>query len=127
MISCSSAESSTVRVTGPIWSSDEAMAIAPKRETPPYVGLTPTVPVSAPGWRIEPPVSVPRASGASNALTAAAEPPPDPPGTRSTSHGLLVFWYAECSVDEPCANSSRFVLPSSGMCAALSFSITVAS
>ena len=34
---------------------------------------------------------------------------------------------AECSVDEPCANSSRFVLPSSGMCAALSFSITVAS
>ena len=28
-------------------------------DTPPYVGLTPTVPVTAAGWRIEPPVSVP--------------------------------------------------------------------
>ena len=35
MISCSSAESRTVRETGPIWSSDDAIAIAPKRETPP--------------------------------------------------------------------------------------------
>ena len=31
----------------------------------------PTVPVTAPGWRIEPPVSVPMASGASYAATAA--------------------------------------------------------
>ena len=35
MISCSNAESSTVRLTGPIWSSELAIAIAPKRLTPP--------------------------------------------------------------------------------------------
>ena len=40
------------------------------------------------GWRIEPPVSVPRASGASQAATAAAEPPLEPPGMRSRSHGI---------------------------------------
>ena len=72
-------------------------------------------------------MSVPRASGASKAATAEAEPPPEPPGTRSVSHGLWVGPNAECSVEEPCANSSRFVLPSSGMPAALSFSMTVAS
>ena len=40
------------------------------------------MPVSAAGWRIEPPVSVPIASGAWYAATAAAEPPLLPPGTR---------------------------------------------
>ena len=42
------------------------------------------------GWRIDPPVSVPMASGASNEAIAADEPPPDPPGMRSRSHGLRV-------------------------------------
>src|SRR3954467_8017069 len=42
----------------------------------------PTVPVTAAGWRIEPPVSLPRATGASKAATAAAEPPPGPAGGR---------------------------------------------
>ena len=45
-----------------IWSGlieREASAINPNRETPPYVGLTPTVPVTDAYWRIEPPVSVP--------------------------------------------------------------------
>lgn len=55
---------------------------------PPYVGLAPTVPVTAPGWRIEPPVSVPMASGASYAARAAALPPPEPPGMRPRSQGL---------------------------------------
>ena len=50
----------------------------------------PTTPHSAAGWRIEPPVSVPSASGAIEAATAAAEPPLEPPGTRSRSHGLRV-------------------------------------
>ena len=40
----------------------------------------PTTPHSAAGWRIEPPVSVPSASGAIAAATAAAEPPLEPPG-----------------------------------------------
>ena len=73
----------------------------------------PTTPHSAAGWRIEPPVSVPSASGAMPAATAAAEPPLEPPGTRSRSQGLRVGPYAEFSVDEPIANSSMFVLPSS--------------
>src|SRR3954464_14288043 len=48
----------------------------------------PTIPHSDAGWRIEPPVSVPIAQGARPAATAAAEPPLEPPGTRSVSHGL---------------------------------------
>ena len=40
----------------------------------------PTTPQRAAGWRIEPPVSVPRESGAMAAATAAAEPPLEPPG-----------------------------------------------
>src|SRR5580765_5412340 len=51
------------------------------------------------------------ASGASYAATAAAEPPPEPPGIRARSHGLRVGPYAECSVEEPIANSSMLVLP----------------
>ena len=76
------------------------------------MGFIPTTPQSAAGCRIEPPVSVPSASGASPAATAAAEPPLDPPGTMRASHGLCVVPKAECSVDEPIANSSMLVLPS---------------
>jgi hypothetical protein len=50
--------------------------------------LRPTIPHSAAGCRIEPPVSVPIAHGAAPDATAAAEPPLDPPGTRERSHGL---------------------------------------
>ena len=39
----------------------------------------------AAGWRIDPPVSVPVAAGASSADTAAAEPPELPPGTSCES------------------------------------------
>jgi hypothetical protein len=54
----------------------------------------PTVPVSAAGWRIEPPVSVAVAAAQSQAETAEAEPPDEPPGTRfmfepSARHGLI--------------------------------------
>ncbi len=38
------------------------------------------MPVKAAGWRIEPPVSVPVAARQRSALTAAAEPPEEPPG-----------------------------------------------
>ena len=71
------------------------------------------MPQSAAGCLIEPPVSEPSAQGASPPATAAAEPPESRPGTRSRSHGLCVGPYAEFSVDEPIANSSMFVLPSS--------------
>ncbi len=71
----------------------------------------PTTPHSAAGWRIEPPVSVPIPRGTWQAATAAADPPLDPPGTRPRSHGFAVGPNAECSVDEPIANSSMLVLP----------------
>src|ERR1700758_5086633 len=99
----------------------------PYRETVPYVGRSPTLPHSAAGCLIEPPVSEPSAQGASPAATAAALPPPEPPGTRVGSHGLRVGPYAEFSVEEPIANSSVFVLPSTRSPRALQRLITVAS
>jgi len=70
-----------------------------------------TVPVSAPGCRMEPPVSDPSERTTSPAATAAADPPDEPPGTRSRSHGLCVGPNAEFSVLDPNANSSMLHLP----------------
>ena len=56
-------------------------------------------------------MSEPSETVTSPAATEAAEPPDEPPGTRSMSHGLLVRWNAEDSVEEPNANSSMLVLP----------------
>src|SRR5690625_4821043 len=127
MSSCNAAASAAVRACGPIWSNDEAIAINPYRDTEPYVGFVPTVPVNAAGSRIEPPVSLPSAHGAINAATAAAGPPPDPPGTRLRSHGFRVTPNAEYSVVEPIANSSMLVLPKIGSLALRIVRITVAS
>ncbi len=49
----------------------------------------PVTPVRAAGWRIDPPVSVPVAKGASRAAVAAADPPEEPPGTLRRSQGFL--------------------------------------
>src|SRR5438105_14409314 len=87
----------------------------------------PTTPQSAAGWRIERPVSVPRDAAANPAATAAAEAPLAPAGTCVRSHGLWVGWNAEFSVDEPMANSSMFVLPSTTAPASDSRRTTVAS
>ncbi len=81
----------------------------------------------AAGWRIDPPVSEPRASGTKPAATAAALPPDDPPGTRVGSHGFRVGPNAEFSVELPMANSSRLVLPTATAPAALKRCTTVAS
>ena len=48
----------------------------------------PVTPHKEAGWRMEPPVSVPVAAGARRAATAHADPPEEPPGTRSRSQGL---------------------------------------
>src|SRR5213596_3183860 len=85
------------------------------------------MPQSAAGWRIEPPVSEPSASGTSRAATTAADPPLDPPGVRSAAHGLRTGPYAEFSFDEPMANSSQFVLPTMTAPAASRRWMTVAS
>src|SRR5580693_5160381 len=105
------ARSMTFVVNGPIRSRDEAKAINPYLDTRPYVGITAGIPQQAPGWRMEPPVSVPSAATANPAATAAADPPLDPPGTRSSATGLRTGPYAEFSFELPMANSSQLVLP----------------
>src|SRR5215510_6020834 len=85
------------------------------------------MPQRAAGWRIDPPVSEPSASGTRPAATATAEPPLDPPGMRSVAHGLRAGPNAEFSVDEPIANSSQLVLPTMTAPAALRRSTAVAS
>ena len=72
-------------------------------------------------------MSVPMASGTWKAATAAADPPLLPPGTRPRSQGLPVGPNAECSVDEPIANSSMLVLPGTTAPAASSRSAMCAS
>src|SRR6185369_8149442 len=105
------AASSTVVPSTPTLSSDDAKATSPKRLTRPYVGFTPTMPQNAAGWRTDPPVSEPSAMETMPDATAAAEPPDEPPGTRSGAMGFFVGPYTLCSVDEPIANSSMLVLP----------------
>src|SRR5580693_126407 len=105
------AASVTFCVNGPTRSSDEAKAISPYLDTRPYVGIMPGTPQQAPGCRIEPPVSVPNAATAKPAATAAAEPPLEPPGTRSRATGFRTGPYAEFSLELPMANSSQLVLP----------------
>ena len=48
----------------------------------------PVMPQNEAGWRIEPPVSVPVAAGASRAATATALPPEEPPGMRRAVPGI---------------------------------------
>src|SRR5262249_7544611 len=116
------AHSSTVRASGPAWSSDQLNGIMPKQLTNPYVGLRPVTPQQAAGMRMEPPVSVPVAIVHIRAARAAAEPPLEPPGTRVRSQGLAVG-----GLKVPYANSCVFVLPSSTAPALDSFSATAAS
>ena len=61
------------------------------------MGLTPTVPVTAPGWRMEPPVSVPRASGrfeggdgGRRAAAGAARDPVQVPGVAGGAVGRVL-------------------------------------
>ena len=89
--------------------------------------MTPVTPTKAAGSRIEPPVSVALATGASRPATAAAEPPEDPPGTAAASHGFSTLPKALFSLLEPIANSSQFSLPRHTMPAAARRSTTVAS
>ncbi len=56
--------------------------------------------------------AVVRLTHGSPAATAAALPPELPPGVRPFAHGLCTGPYALFSFDEPIANSSMFVLPS---------------
>jgi hypothetical protein len=89
--------------------------------------LIPTTPQNAAGHRTDPPVSEPSARSASPAATAAALPPEDPPGTRSSSAGFVVGPKWEVSVVVPIPNSSMLVFPTIVAPASPSRSTTVAS
>ena len=85
------AASATVRAIGPAVSCAAEMGTMPVRLTRPTVGLMPTTPQAAAGETIEPSVSVPTASGASPAATAAADPELDPDGLRPAPCGLTAW------------------------------------
>jgi hypothetical protein len=104
------AQSPTVRVSAP--SVDRkcsprsgALEIRP-RDT-----FRPTRPVQAAGIRIEPPPSLPCATGTVPDATAALEPPDEPPGVRSVSHGLRVGPLRRGSVTGRIPNSGVLTLP----------------
>ena len=61
--------------------------------------------------RIEPPPSEPRAAPTIPAATAAPLPPLDPPGVRSSDHGLRVAPKASDSVNGQIVSSGTCVLP----------------
>ena len=77
----------------------------------PREGLIPKSPQHDDGMRIEPPPSLPCASGARPAATAAAAPPLEPPGVRAVSHGLRQSPFSSDSVIAIVPNSGVFVLP----------------
>src|SRR3989338_4203785 len=87
----------------------------------------PTMPQQEAGWRMEPPVSDPKAAGTVPEATATADPPEDPPGITPGSTGFTGAPKALVSDAEPMANSSRLVLPTGMAPAASSFSTAVAS
>src|SRR5690606_10919790 len=88
-------QSRGVRAIGPTWSRVHDRGIVPTVGTRSLVGFRPTVPHSPDGIRIDPPVSVPKAAGASPAARAAADPPDEPPGVRSSDHGFFVGGVAD--------------------------------
>src|SRR3954463_565944 len=107
-----SAASPTVRVIGP------TCATVPNGDsgqagTRPNDALMPKSPVKLHGMRIEPPPSVPTASGPMPAATAATAPPEEPPGVFCLFQGLRVMPVSGLSVTPFQPNSGVVVLPSS--------------
>src|SRR5450432_989710 len=81
--------------------------------TTPKVGLKPTTPLNALGTRMEPPPSVPTASGPKPAATAATAPALLPPGVCAECQGLRVTPVSGLSPMPFKPNSDVVVLPSS--------------
>ena len=87
--------------------------LAGQAGTRPNVGLSPGSPQNAHGIRIEPPPSVPSASGTMPAASAAELPPLEPPGVFRRSHGLRVTPVSALSVTPFQPSSGVVVLPGS--------------
>ena len=102
--------SATVRVSIPSIPSGESPSSGAS-EMRPRLGFSPTRPQQAAGIRIEPPPSLPWATGTMPAATAAAAPPEEPPGVRSRSHGLRVGPKMRASLTGRIPYSGSVVVP----------------
>ena len=87
--------------------------MTPARLTRPNVGMSPTMPQSDAGPRIEPPVSEPSASGTMPAATAAPDPDDEPPVKCAGFHGLRAGGHGRSNDGPACAISCVASLPSS--------------
>ena len=90
-------KSSTVVANGPSVEKSIQSGVGQRPMTP-LDGFNPTSPQNAAGIRIDPPPSVAVAIGTTPALTAAADPPLDPPGDSSKFQGLRVTPVARLAV-----------------------------
>ena len=102
--------SATVRVSTPSMPSEESPSSG-AGEIRPRAGFSPTSPQQAAGMRIEPPPSLPWATGTMPAATAAAAPPEEPPGVRCRSHGLRVGPKIRASLTGRIPYSGSVVVP----------------
>src|SRR3954468_7388921 len=104
------AASATVRAIGPM-RAKVAYGVGGHAGTLPPLGLWPNTPQKLDGMRMEPPASVPTASGPMPAATCAPAPPLLPPGVVSGFQGLRVTPVSGLRVIGPTANSGVVVLP----------------
>src|SRR5215475_8621956 len=110
MLMSISAASAMVRVIGPTCERLGA-AVVGQIGTRPYCGLMPARPVKLHGMRIEPPPSVPSATGVMPAATEDAAPALEPPGVLAGFHGLRVMPVSGQSPTALQPNSLVVVLP----------------
>ncbi len=101
--------------------------VTPATGTRPCVGRSALTPQNDAGLRSEPPVSVPSAASTIPAATATAEPPLEPPGMRSRSHGLRQAPHAWFCVVAPKLSCSRLAFATTTAPAARSRRTAVAS
>src|SRR4030081_2141201 len=83
----------------------------PLIEIKPNVVFRPTMPQHAAGTRIDPAVSVPKATSAAPVPTATALPEEDPPGIRLCRSGFFGVPKNSFKPEGATANSVMFVLP----------------
>src|SRR5437762_9873018 len=106
-----SAASRTVRDNGPLCERADHKSGLGQYGTSPNVALKPKTPHSAAGMRTEPAPSEPCAIGPIPAATAAAAPPLEPPGVRSSCHGLRVGGPSRLSQESLWPKCGVLVLP----------------
>src|SRR5439155_4050470 len=124
--SSSPAVSRTVRLTHNSTPSPTSARAGPTVIRP-WLGLSPTSPQHDAGIRMLPPPSEAWANGTIPAATAAAAPPLDPPGVRSSDHGLRVAPQASGCVVGRLPISGLFVRPAITRPAALNRATNVVS